>query len=97
MPAAHSHGDARTCGATTVVIGNSTTYVDGKLWAVQGDINTDDNGQLIPSGSTVYVQGKLVIVHAPDDAEPDEQCLPLGGEHCEPKTAEGSGATFAYG
>jgi hypothetical protein len=97
MPAAHRHGDARACGATTVVVGNSTTFVDGKLWAVEGDINTDGNGQLIPSGSAVYIQGKPVIVNAPDDAVPDDKCLPFGGAHCEPKTAGGSGATFAYG
>jgi len=97
MPAAHRHGDARACGATTVVIGNSTTYVDGKLWAVIGDINTHGEGGLVPSGSTVYVQGKLVIVNTPDDADPDDLFKPQGGLHGEPKTAEGSGTTFAYG
>jgi hypothetical protein len=36
-----------------------------------------------------------VIVHAPDAAAPDDLCIPIGGPHCEPMTAEGSGATFA--
>ena len=95
MPPAHRHGDARSCGATTVVVGQSSTYVDGKLWAVAGDINTDGNGQLIPSVSGVFIEGKLVIVHAPDDAEVDDLCIPVGGEHCTPKTAAGSGTTSA--
>jgi hypothetical protein len=95
MPPAHRHGDARACGATTVVVGQSTVYVDGRLWAVEGDINSDGDGQLIASVSTVLIEGKKVIVHAPDDAAPDDLCIPIGGPHCEPKTAEGSGDTFA--
>lgn len=97
MPPAHRNGDPRTCGATTVVVGQGTTFVDGKLWAVKDDPNTDGDGQLIPSGTSVFIQGLLVIVHAPDEAQPDDLCPPLGGEHCDPKTAAGSGATFAYG
>jgi hypothetical protein len=95
MPPAHRHGDARTCGATTVVVGQSSTYVNGKLWAVEGDINSHGDGQLIASVAAVKIEGKRVIVHAPDDAVPDDLCLPLGGAHCEPMTASGSGDTFA--
>jgi hypothetical protein len=95
MPPAHRHGDARTCGATTVVVGQSSVYVDGSLWAVEGDINTHGDGELIASVTTVKIEGKSVIVHAPDDASPDDLCPPLGGAHCEPMTAQGSGATFA--
>ena len=97
MPPAHRQGDPRTCGATTVVVGQSTTFADGKLWAVKDDINTDGDGQLIPSGSSVFIQGKPVIVHSPDDAQPDDLCPVIDGDHCEPKTAAGSGTTFAYG
>lgn len=97
MPSAHRNGDPRVCGAATVVVGQSTTFVDGRLWAVAGDINTDGDGQLIPSGASVFIQGKLVIVHSPDSAEPDDLCIPIGGPHCLPETAAGSGATFAYG
>jgi hypothetical protein len=64
---------------------------------VEGDINSHGAGGLIPSGSGVFIQSIPIIVHAPDDAVPDNLCLPLGGEHCDPKTAAGSGATFAYG
>lgn len=95
MPPAHRHGDARICGATTVVVGQSSTYVDGRLWAVAGDINTDGDGQLIPSVAGVEIEGKRVIVHAPDSAMPDDLCIPIGEPHCEPLTAAGSGTTFA--
>ncbi len=97
MPPAHRDGDARTCGAATIVVGQSTTFCEGHLWAVEGDINSDGDGQLIPSGSGVFVAGIPVIVHAPDDAQPDDLCIPIGGPHCEPETASGSAQTFAYG
>jgi len=37
MPAAHRHDDLRVCGATTIVSGQGTVFVNGKLWAVEGD------------------------------------------------------------
>jgi hypothetical protein len=95
MPGAHRHGDARACGATTVVVGQGSTYVNGRLWAVEGDINSHGNGELVASVATVLIEGKRVIVNAPDDAAPDDLCIPLNGAHCEPMTAEGSGDTFA--
>jgi uncharacterized Zn-binding protein involved in type VI secretion len=91
---AHLHGDLRTCGATTVVVGQSSVYVDGKLWSVNGDPNTHGSGALI-SASNVKIEGKGVIVHRPDDASADDLCPVEDGEHCTPKTAQGSGSTFA--
>jgi hypothetical protein len=64
---------------------------------VEGDVNTDGDGQLIPSGLSVFIQGKPVIVNTPDNAQPDDLCIPIGEPHCDPMTAAGSGATFAYG
>lgn len=96
MPPAHLHGDLRICGATTIVSGQSTVFVNGKLWAVEGDQNTDGGGELIASGSTIFIEGKKVIVHAPDHAAPDGQCPIPGGAHCDPMTAQGSGDTNAY-
>ena len=93
MPAVHRHGDLRVCGATTTVIGQSTVFSDGVLWAVEGDTNTDGNGQLIASGTNVFVEGKKVIVHAPDHSEEDDKC-PLTN-HCDPYTAEGSTSTVS--
>lgn len=96
MPASHRHSDSRTCGATTVVTGQSTVFVDDLLWAVSGDPNSHGSGGLNPSGATVYCEDKLVIVNAPDSAAPDNICPISGGEHCNPKTASGSGTVSSY-
>ena len=96
MPAAHRQDDSRRCGAVTIVIGQDFTFADGKLWAVEGDPNSDGDGQLIPSQSGVFIAGIPVIVDTPDHAAPDALCIPLDGEHCDPKTAGGSPGTFAY-
>ena len=37
MPAIHRHGDARVCGATTIVSGQSTVRANGELVSVDGD------------------------------------------------------------
>lgn len=93
----HRNGDSRTCGASTVVVGQSTVFVNGVLWAVKGDVNSHGSGGLInTSGSTVTIEGKHVIVHGPDDAAPDNLCPISGGEHCNPRTATGSGDVFTY-
>ena len=94
---AHREDDSRTCGATTVVTGQSTVYVNGKLWAVKDDPNTHGSGQLInTTGSTVIINNKKIIVNGPDNAQPDSLCPEPGGEHCNPKTSQGSGDVFAY-
>jgi len=92
MPAAHRHDDLRVCGATTIVSGQGTVFVNGKLWAVEGDENTHMEGGLIATGTTVFVNGKKVIVHTPDRAESDG----VGHVDLEDATAEGSGDVFAY-
>ncbi len=74
----HTHGMKRVCGATTVVIGQKTVFVNGKLWAVRGDPNSHGDGQLINTGTTVFIAGIPVIVHSPDPAVPDDLC---GDEH----------------
>jgi hypothetical protein len=65
---------ARVCGATTVVVGQSTVFVNSKLWAVLNDPNSHGDGQLINTGTTVFIEGKPVIVHSPDPAMPDDLC-----------------------
>lgn len=80
-----------------MVAGQSSTFVDGKLWAVQGDPNSHGAGALIPTVSSVLIQGKAVIVNSPDPASADNLCPTLDGEHCTPKTAGGSGTTYAGG
>lgn len=94
---AHRDGDSRTCGAKTTVQGQDNVYVNGKLWAVDQDPNNHGAGNLDAAhGRTVRVNGKGVIVHAPDDAEQDNLCQPLGGDHCSPKTDQGSDNVLAY-
>lgn len=66
-----------------------------KLWAVQGDPNTHDGGQLIAENpQTVFVNGIPVIEHE-DPAQPDSLCP--ASPHCNPKTAEGAPSVFVYG
>lgn len=97
MPPAHRHDDARVCGAKTVVTGQGTVTVNGKLWAVKGDKNTHGGGDLINSGTTVKINNIEVIVHAADAASPDNLCIPVGPPHCSPDTAAGSDNVTCYG
>lgn len=97
MPAAHRHDDLRICGATTTVIGQSTVFVNDKLWSVDGDPNTHGDGALIPGGApTVFINGKGVIVLG-DHANPDALCIPVGPPHCDPIPIGASGDVFAGG
>jgi uncharacterized Zn-binding protein involved in type VI secretion len=95
MPAVHRQDDSRACGATTIVTGQSSVFVNGKLWSVAGDPNTDGNGQLIASGTTVKINNILVIVLG-DSAAPDDLCIPLGGFHCAPSATSGSPNVNCY-
>ena len=86
---AHRKDDKRDCGAKTVVVGQSTVFVNGRLWAVKDDPNDHGDGQLIPGGSlTVYAEGKLVIIKG-DSARPDD------AGHADPKADESSSDVFA--
>lgn len=95
MPKAHRHGDLRQCGATTNVTGQSTVYVNSRLWSVVGDPNSHIRGYLIglAAGSSVFINGINVIVHAPDPAGPDDALHPPPPTD----TGEGSSNVYAYG
>lgn len=95
-PQVHRNGDLRICGATTIVAGQNTVYVNNRLWAVDNDPNSHGEGGLIPSGQTIFISGKKVIVHRPDNAKPDLLCIPIGAPHCNPATSQGSPNVFAY-
>jgi len=72
MGGAHRQDDKRTCGATTIVSGQSTVFVNGKLWAVEGDLDSHGHGDLVSViGSTVKINGKKVIVYG-DHANSDD-------------------------
>ena len=95
MAGAHRQTDSRACGTTTIVTGQSTVFVNGLLWAVDGDNNTDGDGALIASGSAVFINGLPVIVLG-DSASADVLCIPLGGAHCNPSATSASGTVSAY-
>ena len=96
MSHVHRATDARACGATTIVSGQSTVFVNGLLWAVNGDQNTDGGGGLIASGSTVKINGIPVVIQG-DSANPDSLCPIPGGTHCNPLAASGSSNVSCYG
>lgn len=90
---AHLDGQSRECGATTIVSGQNFVYIDGKLWAVEGDKNSHEEGGLIATtGNSIYINGKLVIVHGPDPAEIDL----LGHVGLDDGTAEGTSTVYCY-
>lgn len=76
MPGAHRHDDTRFCGATTIVTGQSTVRVNGRLWAVEGDRDTHCNlGSLnaVYGAGTVKIGNKKFICAVGDTAAPDRQ------------------------
>lgn len=76
MPGAHRDGDSRFCGAITNVTGQSSVFVNGILWAVEGDLDSHCNeGALIASygAKNVYIEGKNVICAVGDTADSDHE------------------------
>jgi uncharacterized Zn-binding protein involved in type VI secretion len=96
MTAAHRNGDSRACGATTIVGGQSTVFVNGRLWSVNHDVNTDGGAGLNPTHSTVKINGIAVVVVG-DPADADSLCPIPGGAHCNPYASAGSGNVTCYG
>lgn len=94
MPAVHRQSDSRTCGATTVVAGNSTVFANNLLVSVNGDPNSHGSGSLVAACNNVFAHGILTVNHSPDSAAPDSLCAPVGGAHCSPATASGSPNVF---
>lgn len=90
MSAIHRHGDSRSCGASTVVAGNSTVFANGKLVSVNGDPNSHGGGALSAGCNNVFVEGKLVV-DVGDGAAGDGLCPVPGGPHCGPSSTSGSG------
>lgn len=92
MAGAHRNTDTRNCGAHTIVSGQSTVFVNGKLWAVENDQEDHGHGNLVSvSAGTVFISGKKVIVQT-DQAVGDD------ATHQPPLTfpASSSGNVEAY-
>jgi hypothetical protein len=92
--AVHRDTDPRSCGATTIVSGQSNVYANNLLVSVDGDPNSHGGGELAAANNNVFVNNKLVVNNTPETAAPDGLCPPLGGDHCEPVTASGSPNVF---
>lgn len=74
MPGAHREKDSRFCGAETTVNGQSTVYVNSKLWSVEGDKCSHGHGDLKSVvGNTVKINGKKVICAVGDHATDDNK------------------------
>lgn len=74
MPGAHLNGDLRKCGATTIVLNQSTVFVNGKLWSVEGDKDTHcvmGTLSAVYGPKNVYIEGKHVICAEGDTAGDD--------------------------
>jgi uncharacterized Zn-binding protein involved in type VI secretion len=84
MAAVHRHEDARACGATTVVSGNTTVYANSKLIAINGNINSHGAGALTAGSNNVFIGGIAVVNNTPDSAAIDTL------EHTNTQTAAGS-------
>jgi len=94
--AIHRQDDSRSCGATTVVSGQSIVYAGGKLVAVDGDKNSHGNGDLIAATKNVFINGKMVVnvVNVGDSASADDLCPTAGGNHCAPSASSGLGTVI---
>lgn len=93
MPKAHRNGDLRNCNATTIVEGQGTVYVNGKLWAVNYDPNSHGDGHLRPiTGHTVFCEGKEIIVLTDTCYDPDDADHPPPSDD----PAQASDDVFAY-
>lgn len=94
MPGAHRYNDQRFCSARTIVVGQDSVFVNGRLWAVEDDPETHGNGELIAvyGSRNVYINNKLVICAVGDRAWPDNANHPV------PPTdpAEASSDVFVY-
>lgn len=79
MPKAHRNGDGRFCGASTIVTGQSTVKVNGKLWAVEGDGNSHGGGSLyaVYGAKNIKIEGKKIICAVGDKAGPDALLHPI--------------------
>ena len=76
MPQAHRNGDSRFCGASTIVTGQSTVFVNGILFAVQGDKDTHCYmGALsaVYGATNIFCEGKNAICAVGDTAADDLQ------------------------
>lgn len=95
MSAVHRNGDSRKCGAVTVSSQSRNVFVNGKLWAIQGDQNSHGAGSLIEGTNNIYIGG-IPVINLGDNASPDSLCGAPGQPptHCSPSATSGSSNVF---
>ena len=94
----HRNTDSRSCGASTIVTGQSSVFVNNLLASVQGDPNTHGGGALgatVNDGS-VFINNRKVVLKG-SSASPDTLCPFAGPPHCDPKSVGASPDVFACG
>lgn len=89
----HRESDSRSCGASTVVAGQSSVYANDLLVSVDGDPNSHGGGVLVAATNQVFVEDKLVV-NVGDTAGADSLCPDPGGEHCSPDATSGSSNVY---
>ena len=96
MPGVHRNTDSRSCGASTIVVGQGDVFINGLLASVLSDPNSHGGGSLNAStnNGTFFINNKLVNLLG-SSASPDGLCPPLGGNHCSPTASSASGNVFA--
>lgn len=99
MPRAHRDTDKRMCQAETIVSGQSTVFVNMKLWAVEFDLDTHCNAgalRAVYGPPSVLIENKYVICAVGDDAELDYEGCELEHPKGSTKPLTGSPDTFVY-
>ena len=91
MPEVHRDRDARSCGASTNVVGNRTVYTNELLTSVYGDTNSHGGGALLATVNpgTVFIHNlEMVVVGS------EANCDAL--LHCGGGDASASGSPNVY-
>lgn len=98
MPGAYLDTFLRFCGATNIVTGQSSFYINGLKASVEGDKNSHNNlGDLVSqSPGTIFIEGKKMIAAVIDGAQPDQIGL-ITHVTDFPTPQQGSSDFFAYG
>lgn len=81
MPGYHRHADSRKCGASNIVVGQSTVFANGRLISVDQDPCSHGTGPNKPiyGAMNVYIENKLVICAVGDTTySPDNLFHPPG-------------------
>lgn len=88
----------RFCGATNIVTGQSSFFINGLKASVEGDKDSHNNlGALVSqSPGTIFIEGKKMIAAVIDGAQPDQEGLITHVTDL-PTPQQGSTDFFTYG